>query len=157
LRTQFLIIALLASSVAHGAPLTDCTAKAEPTYSKVSRVVHNWLHPHHRVYPKPMMCGDPDLVTVEVRDTRLEDITITPPDTSLSVAYMGLGGTYGAAVVVTPWVELPVTEPAVWRDARDTITTEEHKPQCVPEPATYLVFGSGLFALYLMRRRYVRS
>ena len=152
----FLTIALLVLPAAGHAAMFDCTKTAETTYSKVTRVVHNWLHPHHRVYPKPVMCGDPDMITVNVEAPPLHD-EITPADTSLNVGYMATGGLYGSAVIVTPWSSLPITEPAVWRDARDTVTHEEHKPQCVPEPAEWLVLITGLVAMFAMRRRYVRS
>ena len=155
MRKLFLLVCLIAST-AHGAPLTDCTAKAEPTYSRISRTVHNFFHPHHRVYPKPVMCGDPDMITVNVEAPPLHD-EITPADTSLNVGYMATGGLYGSAVIVTPWSSLPINEPAVWYDARDTVTHEEHKPQCVPEPAEWLVLITGLVAMFAMRRRYVRS
>ena len=157
MRKLFLLVCLIAST-AHGAPLTDCTAKAEPTYSRISRTVHNFFHPHHRIYPKPELCGAPDMITIEVDAPPWKSEDITPADTSLNVGYMATGGMYGNAIIVTPWVELPVTSPAVWHDAHDPIETYERpEPQPVPEPATWLVLLSGASALYVMRRRYVRT
>ena len=157
--SSFFALLALAGTVVHAEPLHDCTLKTEPTYSKVARVVHNWIHPHHRVYPKPMMCGEPDMITVDVVAPPLhDDITDAPALT----AQGGLYGGYFLSPGVYVWpatIGEPETVPAsVWHDGRDPIETYERpKPQCVPEPATWLVMLSGAIILYVMRRRYVRA
>jgi hypothetical protein len=145
------------------AAMYDCTPREKPL-SMVHRVIHNVLHPHHRVYPKPQMCGNPDLlevvVTADPPNVNLDDVE---PSTTL---YGGAGGpiaTYPPSggwvfAIPAPGASNAPTAPVVLPEPRDTQPwgrDPRHAPHEAPELSTDaygVILVLGLLAIMRGRR-----
>jgi hypothetical protein len=135
---------LLAAPMAHA----DCTAPGEPIAQHIKRVWRALVHPFHKhaySHPAPAICLEPTLETVTIEAPPLRD-TVVPPDalTASPGGYTTSGGYYVPLVIweaPVPGKEIPALEPG------------RKEPQPVPEPAEWLVLGTGVLLVLLMTRR----
>src|SRR5580700_2982510 len=123
------LILVLAPMCAHAA-LHDCT-EPEPVTHRIARVVHNLTH-RHKLPPRPMFCGEPDMVTVTVEAPPSLDLGAAP-----TLAQADTDGPLGGSVsgpapmVAAPWIYAP--PPPL--DGPRFISP--HQP--VPEPPAFYV------------------
>jgi hypothetical protein len=148
-KTASLTLLALMPMCAHAA-LHDCT-ESEPVTHHVARIVHNLLHPHHKLPPRPQFCGEPDMVTVTVEAP--EPLALGAASSEAALDGTGAAGGYPVTYAATPWYIEP-QPPA--EDGKRYIGP--HDPHPVPEPADALVLLPVLLVmLWIFHRRVTRG
>ena len=136
-------VAFALSGHAALADFHDCTEQApEPVVHHVKRVLHNLLHPRHRLPPAPQLCGEPNLIVVTVEAPRVTDLVADPGQAGLA----GLPGGPGSgsdAYYFTGTYYLPLRGPAL----------EPKPPMVLPAPPGLWVLLAGTIAALSVRGR----
>ena len=126
-------------SITFGVDMTDYPCRHEAITHKVSRVIHNVFHPHHKVsaplFAPPMMCHapEPEMETVTVTADVPHDLVKLPPDAGTPGFPTGSGGSYYSYAQVPPM---------------GIATVGHNHPVAVPEPGAFALLAVAIAVVF---------